>query len=1004
MTPAWRINLLGILTAQHSGQEIVRFRTQKTAALFGYLALNPRPQTREALCTLLWPEADTRNGRNSLSVALSSLRTQLEPPDVEFGSVLVADRTLVSLNRTAVQTDLAIFQELCAAAEGETDTGRRIAILREAVALYRGRFLEGVYDDWVLQEAQLIEESFLSRLDELNSLLFKTGEFSQMQRFAERGVTLAPWRESNYANALLAMASRGDNEGALHRFETWRLSASSELPAPSRRLLELVEQIRAGKITAGPPNDGKLDGIAVFNGMEQANVEPKAEGEMRPVSSLPIRRTRFFGRRAVLSDLVGRLSPGNAVGGLVGQIVTLTGMGGSGKTRLATEAAHRLFHHYAGRLWFVGLASLLGPELLDVTLRDALQILPDPQSNPFDQVVELLAMAPALLILDNFEPHLPAGASWVSRLQSKVPGLNLMVTSRQRLGIEGEAEILVSPLHVPAAAVQSDVEKLLRFPSVQLFVDRAKTARPDFGITRRNAEAVGRLCRSLEGVPLALELAAARAGSLSPAQMLEQWEQRADFLLTSRRDVPERHRSMQAAIETSYNLLPTAMRRFFVRQAAFRGGWTCEAAAVVCGEPHAPHVAAQLRACSLLTQQDSGDTVRFSSLETLRDFARAQLGPEESAELRERHAHYFLGLIETYPAEVARRQKELETFRAELDNYRLALEWGHERDPAVALRLAVALWPWWEANGNLAEGREQLQRALDGFPDAPDELRAAAALGIARLVYYQDFQQAKPWLETALELYRKLEDKRGLAATLCPWSTLMTNLHDPQARDYAQEAWNLATEIGDESIAAEAAYSLALYDLGAGDMARSHAELEFSTEIFRRNEDLRSLALALDLFGMGLWAQGRLDEAERSFDEGLSLARRLKWAFMESHTLWGVSSVARDKGNITRALEAARESAAILQRTKMIWMGPYIMANLAHAEIESGEVARAVTLLGAAQTQHEALGTPLMPVFVPTYESYRSRAASALGEREFRRYWETGAGLSYDEAMELTMS
>jgi non-specific serine/threonine protein kinase len=406
----------------------------------------------------------------------------------------------------------------------------------------------------------------------------------------------------------------------------------------------------------------------------------------------------------------------------------------------------------------------------------------------------------------------------------------------------------------------------------------------------------------------------------------------------------------------------------------------------------------------LLTQQDSGDVVRFSSLEILRDFARAQLGPDEMAALRERHARFFLRMIECLPPHIARRQKELEAFRAELDNYRTALGWGHEFEPSVALRLAVALWPWWVANGNLVEGREQLQRALDSFEDAPAQLRAGAALGMASLLYYQDFGLAKPWLETALAIYRELDDKRGIAATLCPWSTLMTNLHDPHARDYAQEAWNLAQEIGDENIAAEAAYSLGVFDLGAGDIERSHPELELSIEIFRRNEDLRSLTQSLDLLGIGLWARGKLDEAEPNFDEGFALARRLKWTFMECHNLWGISAVARTKGNIPKALEAARESARIARDANLAWMGPYVIANVAHAEMERGDYARGVTLLGAAQAQHEALGTPLMPVFVPTYERYRARAEEALGDTEFARLWEEGANLGYDEAMELSSS
>ena len=318
------------------------------------------------------------------------------------------------------------------------------------------------------------------------------------------------------------------------------------------------------------------------------------------------------------------------------RLVTLTGLGGAGKTRLAIEVAERLVEPFAGAVWFAPLADITDPRLLADTILDSLRLVRSPQQEPLEQVIEALSRQPSLLILDNFEQMVEGGAALVQTLLSRVPTLTVLVTSRQLLGLAGEEEFVVPPLLTPNGG--ETAAQLSLYDSVQLFVDRAQAAMPHFQVTSGNAPAVAELCHRLEGLPLAIELAAARALVLTPAQMLKQLEQRFGFLVSRKRDATERHKTLEAAIEWSYRLLTPELQRFFARLSVFRGGWTAEAAEAVCEEPLALDYLAQLRECSLvLAEETRGGRMRFRMLESLREYAANNYLAEGRPLNRERH-------------------------------------------------------------------------------------------------------------------------------------------------------------------------------------------------------------------------------------------------------------------------------------------------------------------------------------------------------------------------------
>ncbi len=487
-----------------------------------------------------------------------------------------------------------------------------------------------------------------------------------------------------------------------------------------------------------------------YPGMAQ-RVFPSPNAAPMHSGQLPTRITNFFGREDELAQVVAWLTPAADArkSAIVRQepptphcrLVTLTGFGGCGKTRLAIESASRLRAAYAGAVWFVPLADLSEPQLIANSIVEAMHLPGAPGLEPWRQLVSTLGEKSSLLVLDNFEQLCADGAEVVRRLLAEAPGVSLLVTSRRRLSVSGERDLAVRPLPLPHKALPeaqsvADGKRFLslvsRNPSVQIFEDRARNAQSDFQLTPLNADVVTRLCRVLEGVPLALELAAAHVRRLTPAQMVTLLESHLggeglDLLHSAHDDTPDRHRTLRAAIEWSYELLDAPLREAFSWLSVFRGGWTLAAANVITGQAvYSPKLddeeseataldnLMRLQDASLVQTEEYAAEMRFSMLEMLRQFGGEQLNAGERERLYARHAAYFSDLAEQASANLmdAERDEWLRRLDPEIDNLRAALNWFLEREPARCLQMAGALWRFWEARGHFAEGRDWLERAL----------------------------------------------------------------------------------------------------------------------------------------------------------------------------------------------------------------------------------------------------------------------------------------------------
>ena len=599
-----------------------------------------------------------------------------------------------------------------------------------------------------------------------------------------------------------------------------------------------------------------------------------------PLPPLPLFFTRFFGREQECAEIAAHLQDPHT------RLLTLTGPGGTGKTRLAVEIARQVAPVWENRVFFVPLADLTDPTLLPVAVADSLRLphgTHGTASELLEQIVEALTHAPALLVLDNLEQIAEGSAPLLLALLTRLPALTIFATSRQRLYVADEREYPLQPLETAETA--DSPERLLRFPGVQLFADRAQAARPDFQITPRNASAVAEVCRRLEGIPLALELAAAWSSLLTPAQMRDRLEERFTLLKSRRKDVTERHQTLWAAVAWSYDLLSPDLARFWARLSVFRAGFTAEAAQEVCEEPRALDFLGQLRARSLVTVEERGAEMRFRLLETLREFGAAQIGDNERRRFAASHADYFMRLAEeAEPLLTGADQVQwLNRLGQEQDNLRAALDWDESADGSAerGLRAAGALWRFWAIRGPLGEGRRRLERALELTGRGAGDGTVADARALSGLAVLArrlgDMAAAGELQRRSLAIWRIDGDGRGIASSLNNLGTLATLQGNyAEAEPLLQESVALWRELGKEGAVAQTLTNLAFLAREREDFEAAHEFCAESLRIARALGDRRGASLSLSILAEVAAEQGEYAQAYSFYAEVFATALEIQ--------------------------------------------------------------------------------------------------------------------------------
>jgi predicted ATPase/DNA-binding SARP family transcriptional activator len=1004
----WRVELLGGLRVQGAERMMDRFYTHRAGALLAYLAyFRERRHPREALAEMLWPDAEQEAARLSLRVTLSSLRRQLEPPGVPAGSVLIADRFSIGCNPEAVTTDVAEFEGALASTH-KSAPERLVEELTRAVALYRGDLLTGYDELWILPERERLAEAYRGALERLSDSLENTGDYAQAIDIAQRGTAWDPFWEEMHLR-LMRLYEATDRPGeALRQYAALERHLRQEIGAvPSPAARALAERLRQAGAAAQPERSARINSNAPDD--QPARSSPILHRRGEP----PLPFTRLFGREEEIERLCALLLPSlscaPAQAGAAGhdRLITLLGPGGCGKTRLSLETARRLSESFPEVVYFVPLAGHSDRARIADAVADALRLERDPAVAAFEQVAQFLAEGRRLLVVDNLEHLLPEAGDVIQALLERAPGLTCLATSRQQLGIGGEQVFPVPPLQVPSAP--EGPNGLMEYAGVRLFVDRAQHVRPDFQVTAHNAADVAALCCRLEGMPLALELTAAWAQMLTPAQMVERLcdAATAAVLLVNRdRNASPRHRSLHAAIAWSYDLLSPELRRFFTHLSVFRGGFTLEMVESVCleiGEAEPAQSLAflvQLTERSLILADETDESagpaqMRYGMLESLREFAGARL--EEGGEadvLRRRYCEAFLRLAETTEPYLLgpERRPWLARLEKEQDNLRAALSYAAEECDSASLliRLCASLWRFWQLTGRLSEGRQWLERALTQNLEAPGPLRAKALFGSGALAYYQgEYREARlrceesereyralgdPWsasdvlsfvcqtcdisggdaeesaartrIEECLSLSRSVGNRRALAGALCACAQReQYRGHHAVARELLSESLHLYQELGDSQGSSHALWCRGDIALYCGDYGAARADWEAALTGFRDSGDRVNLCHSLESLAYLATRQADYPRAEAACQEALEQFRGLGSRSGVAGILWKRGDLALVRGDYAQAKALHEEALTIRRAIGQRWGIADSLCSLGLRALYEGDLATARTYM-----------------------------------------------------------
>jgi predicted ATPase/DNA-binding SARP family transcriptional activator len=698
-----KFRLLGRLEVDADGVDLTPVRPQQRALLALLLLRAGEVVASDELVDGLWGPRAPVTAQKALHGHISALRKRL-------GAERIETRPPGYRLRLAQgdEVDAHRFERVVAAARTDGPPARSRKF-RAALALFRGEPLSDFrYEAFAAAEAVRLEELRLTVVEEQIDAELELGRHAEVVPQLERLVVDHPLRERMRAQLMLALYRAGRQADALQAFQEARARLVDELGIdPSPALQRLERQILN--------HDPELAAPRARPGRNLASAR----------ASLPRQPTPLIGREREIEDVTDLLRRPEV------WLVTLTGTGGTGKTRLAIKSAAGLIDDFADGVVFVGLAPLQDPDLVLPTAAQALGVGAMSGDTLAEDLARGLQSSELLLVFDNFE-HVLAAAPSVADIAAGARGVKLLVTSRAPLRLSAEHVYPVSPLATPAGA--EDVDLLLQCDSVVLFETRAQAVRPDFAVTSANAGSVADICRALDGLPLAIELAASRVGALPPAAMRQRLDQPLKVLVGGAQDAPERQRTLRATIDWSYELLEPAEQRLLVRLAVFAGGCTIEAAQSVCGDDlEVVEGLASLTDKGLTRLEGSDEEPRFTMLETIREYAAERLElSEEASTLRWRHAEHFLGLAEKAAPEligVGSHAEWLDRLERDHDNFRSAVDWLEASgDSGGALRLTAALWRFWDLKGHLIEGRRRLERGLgaDTRPTAAAPRRLAA--------------------------------------------------------------------------------------------------------------------------------------------------------------------------------------------------------------------------------------------------------------------------------------
>jgi predicted ATPase/DNA-binding SARP family transcriptional activator len=1013
---------------------LLQFDTRKIMALVAYVAVSRleakgRRLSRASLVALLWPDLEPSRARANFRRNLSLLRKALK------GEWLEVDRESVWTDPEAdFWLDVDQFARLVHSCEThdhprEEVCPRCLEALAEAAALYQGDFLQGFglrdtveFDDWQFFQAEALRRQLASALERLARGHAVHGNIETALAHARRWLALDPLHEPAHRQLMELYTAAGQRSAAQRQYEECVRILDEELGlAPAEETMALYEQIRTM-----PPAEA-----AVALGLAEPTELPIRRAS--PRHNLPAQTTPFVGREKELVQIRQCLAKH--------RLVTLTGSGGIGKTRMALQAAREVVAEYPHGVWLAELAPVADPRLVPQAVA-AVWDVREEQGRPLQvTLADYLREKTLLLVPDNCEHIIDASSQLVGTLLQRCPGLRILATSREALGVAGEFVVRVPSLSLPPAGPASR-ETLQGSEAVRLFVSRAATALSGFELTDANAAAVAQVCRRLDGVALALELAAARIKALRVEQIAARLDDAFHLLTGGSRTVLPRQQTLRATMDWSHALLSDAERVCFRRLAVFAGGWTLAAAEAVCaGEgvqtSDVLDLLAQLGNKSLVViDREPGQEARYRLLETIRQYAWEKLqeaGEEEAS--RTQHLGTYCRLAQEVEPKLygAQQLEGLAQLDAEQSNIRAALEWGLENRLEAGAQLAGAMFWYWHLRGLWADGYAWLQRALAAASGGSKALRALLLSRAGYLAWaLRDTNRVVPYCEESIALYRELGDQEGLAYPLATLGFFASFHQTDRERGRAlwQESLDLYQQAGNKWGSRHV--------LAALGLAYAMEQPDYSSACWQESLALaRELGvpggIAWALYGLGVHAflRGDDERAMALFTEELPLSYAIRQPSLILQSLISMEMVALRQGEFEQAKALAREALEkeirgtglrVSWRLELQFAGfpwrseallfenlalarqsddklviAYGLFSLAASAWSLGQLERAVRLYAAALAASDF--APSMPLERTDFDHTLTGTLIQLDETAFQQAWAEGSAMTVEQAV-----
>lgn len=935
-------------------------------ALLAYLAINPQVNhRREKLAGRLWPDSTESNARSNLRQALWRLRKAVGEQVIEAG------KSTLRLSKDHPTTIDVVDLERGAERASSSEDWVQWA------ALYKGELLPGWYDDWVVLERERLEALFTRNMPSALQTMVDERRWDDVLKWAEHWISLGHVPEPAFRALMTAHAALGDAAALASTYERCAQALETDLGVElSPETRSHYESLRSG------------DHPAVTR-------RPSAQGPERPGHNLPAQTTAFIGREREIEAIVQRFE------GPDDRLVTVTGPGGTGKTRLAFEVVSRLAPQFEHGAWFVALAPLADPDFIPPAIAGVLGVKERGQQAVLGGVKDFLVDRELLLLLDNFE-HLIEGAPVVGELLASAPGLRCLVTSRERLRVYGEHELPLVPLSLPDPAAGTAKELLEASDAARLFFERARAAEPDFELTETNSGHIAHICRRLDGLPLAIELAAARMRLFSPEALAERLEDRLGTLTGGPRDAPARQRTLRDTLEWSHSLLSTFEQDLFARFGVFAGGCNLTALQAVCDDIQEYDLVDGLDSliAKSLVYREGGPAAepRLRMLETLQEFARERLEAQgDRTQAEQRHARHFAELAQNAAAELEDSDtvEWLERLEADHSNLRAALAWALDHgDVETGLQIVGGMARFWVLRGYLSEGYAAARSALElAGPEVDLEIKTRAVIGAARLAYRQNnIDAASAHYAEGLELSRRLEEAAWIANCLIGVGMVETErgIYESVEEKF-EEALALYSDVDDLGGMANAILNLAWAAIRTGDYTTAETHLHESLRLCREANDRSGIGFCLSGLGEVYLRVDELDKATEYLDESLTIRESLgdKWGM--GATLGSIGWVALRQQNWPRAERRLSESLSLRRELGDKGGMAWCLEKLAEASLATGREARAGRLYGAARAIRDSIGSSIDPADQGPYEARLERIHQALGDAEFERAWRQGA-------------